>query len=313
MNIRLAQKEDYPALVALWHQVYPEDQYSAEEFYYLDTVHQEPCQCARYIVLNAERAIASASYMQFIGMYHPQKFMLNVLVAPDYRQQGLGAQLYTHLLAELAPQQPISFRAQVRESLPEAIRFAKQRGFVETKRDWQARLNLANFDGKGYEGLESRLAAEGISVGRMPELSEATTHARLYELYSELRLDVPRSEPATDMSFAQFQELFLNAPDFFADGLHLAVHAGDLIGLTVFWKEQNGKVLHTGLTGVKRPHRSKGLATLLKTKALNYAKSLGFTTVYTDNDSNNTEMIRINDKLGFERQSAWLSMLKELA
>ena len=313
MHIERAAKTDYAALAQLWNTVYPEDSYTADEFYHLDTAHEAPCRCARFVLKEQGEVVASSSYLQFIGMYHPQKFMVNVFVHPDARGRGLGRALYRHLLSELAPFEPISFSAQVRETLPDALRFAEARGFREIKRDWIAVLDMSRFDPAPYRGLEPRLAEKGVLIKRLSELGETPeTRRRLHALFGELRQDVPRSEPATPIGYEQFEKLFLQAPDFFPEGLFLAMHQGEFVGMTMFWKGEQNEALHTGLTGVKRAYRGQGLATALKVKALTFAKTLDIPKVYTDNDTKNVEMIAVNAKLGFERQPAWISLRRTI-
>jgi mycothiol synthase len=61
---------------------------------------------------------------------------------------------------------------------------------------------------------------------------------------------------------------------------------------------------------VTREARGQGLATAIKVRALRAVLELGFKTVRTDNDTQNTPMLAVNDKLGYQRQPAVLSMLK---
>jgi len=70
--------------------------------------------------------------------------------------------------------------------------------------------------------------------------------------------------------------------------------------------------LQTGLTGVSRMHRRRGLATALKVRAIAGAKDSGFETIRTDNEENNP-MYMLNVKLGFKPIPSWLSYKNELA
>lgn len=309
--IRAAERPDYEELAGLWSAVYPDDRYTAEELYHRDTAHRPPCLCAQFVLRREGRLLGASSYEQFIGMYHPHKFVVNVLVAPEARGQGLGRALYRHLLEQLAPFDPLSLRVQVSEGEPAALAFATRRGFAETKRDWQARLELAGFDPAPYAARIAALEAEGTRFLRLPELGEGAER-RLHALFSELRQDVPRSEPATPIDFAAFEALFLSAPDFWRDGVFLAEREGELIGMTMFWRSERGDALHTGLTGVKRGYRGRGLATALKVRALEFARRSGAPRVYTDNDTQNVEMIAVNAKLGFQRQPARISLRRTL-
>ena len=311
-GITPAERADYDALARLWNTVYPDDCYTGDAFYHLDSVHEAPCRCARFVVKRGSDVVASSSYMQYVGMYHPQKVMVNVFVHPEHRSAGLGGRLYDDLMAHLRPFDPISLNAQVRETETQALGFADRRGFRETKRDWQAVLEPSRFDPAPYRGLEAKLAGEGLRLARLAELERssdrADLEARFHRLWSELRQDVPRSEPATPITFEQFQKLFLNAPDFYREGVFFALCGDDLVGMTMFWQGEGDDALHTGLTGVRRAYRGRGVATALKVRALEFARTLGASKVYTDNDTGNEEMIAVNAKLGFERQPAWIGL-----
>ena len=69
--------------------------------------------------------------------------------------------------------------------------------------------------------------------------------------------------------------------------------------------------LETGLTGVRREYRRRGIATALKVMALQFARENGYTEIVTDNEENNP-MFQINLQLGFEPQPASLDYVRHL-
>ena len=313
MNIRPVQGNDYETLAAIWNLVYPEDLYTATEFKYLDTTFEDPCKFARYVAELHGKVVASANYEQHQGMYHPQKFYVRVWVHPEYEKREIGAKLYAHLLKELKPHNPIQLRAQVREHLGHAVNFAEERGFEETKRDWESVLDMNQYTPETFEKLEQKAQSNGITIKALADFADMEGVARtFFEIFNELRQDVPRSEPATPLTWTYFKKSMLDAPDFYPGGTFLAFKGANAIGLTQFWKGESSDDLYTGLTAVKKQVRGQGVASALKARALRFAKETGATRVFTDNDTNNIEMIAINDKLGFKKLPAWLSMKKEM-
>ena len=311
--IRMVTADDYEALAELNNAVFPEDKYTADEHRYLDNVTEPPCKSGRLVAFQENELVGSAKFNQFIGMYHPQKFFLELFVHHESQGQGIGSRLYEALLEKVKPFDPISLRAQVRESDSHALRFAKKRGFKETKRDWEAVFEPAGFDSSPYEALCKRLEQESYTFKSLADLGNSEDVQRqFHRLFLKVRQDVPRSEPATPIDWEAFKKLVLDAPDFFPEGTFFALKGKELVALTMFWRSEAADDLYTGLTGVKREHRAKGLATALKVVALNYAASVGAKQIFTDNDTNNVEMIAINDKLGFRRLPARLSMLMNL-
>jgi len=62
-------------------------------------------------------------------------------------------------------------------------------------------------------------------------------------------------------------------------------------------------ILETGLTGVDRQYRRRGLATALKCQVIEVAQRLGARRILTSNEENNP-MFQLNLRLGFEAQPA---------
>jgi mycothiol synthase len=71
--------------------------------------------------------------------------------------------------------------------------------------------------------------------------------------------------------------------------------------------------LRTGLTAVRRAYRRRGIALALKVRSLEFGKANGYSSVQTENESNNRGMLAINDELGFVKNPAWAHYLKSFA
>jgi len=97
-----------------------------------------------------------------------------------------------------------------------------------------------------------------------------------------------------------------DSPNYDAKAHFIAIDGEKFVGLTGFWTSPVEKhKLYTGLTGVLRSHRRKGIATALKVSGVRYARDYGATVVETDNEENNP-MFALNLQLGFEERPAWL-------
>ena len=85
-----------------------------------------------------------------------------------------------------------------------------------------------------------------------------------------------------------------------------------VLGLSLLKKNlADSSKIQTGLTGVLRSHRRRGIALALKLQAIAYAKTEGIKTIETDNEENN-HMYQINMQLGFEPKPAFLDFEKSL-
>ena len=92
----------------------------------------------------------------------------------------------------------------------------------------------------------------------------------------------------------------------------LFLDGADYVGLTMLWRDSTrSDKLVTGLTGVLRSHRRRGIATALKVRALTYARERGIVEVDTDNEDNNP-MYQLNLQLGFEPVPAMVEMRRKL-
>lgn len=97
-------------------------------------------------------------------------------------------------------------------------------------------------------------------------------------------------------------------PDFLPEGSWVALDGDKLVGFCGIYRGVNEGRVDQWLTAVARSHRKQGIALALKAATNLWAKGAGYTTVRTDNNSENHRMLEINDRLGFQRSAAILLM-----
>jgi len=78
----------------------------------------------------------------------------------------------------------------------------------------------------------------------------------------------------------------------------------------MLFKSHRPQTLQTGLTGVRKSHRRKGLALALKLRAAAFAKAYGARYIRTSNHQANRSMLAINEAMGFVKELAtvWLRL-----
>ncbi len=215
------------------------------------------------------------------------------------------------MIVELQRFDLISARSGVREDYEDGIRFLMHRGYEEQNRNWESRLNVDKFDFDPYRGLEEKVLSEGIEIKTFRQLETDSRRDRiLHELSWELVQDMPSSEPITKMGYDFFVNRILKDPNLLPDGYFVALDGEEYIGLSNLWASQVSDDLYTGLTGVRRPYRRKGIALTLKLRGIAYAKSKGHSTIRTWNDTRNISMLSINERLGFIKQPVWINFVK---
>lgn len=273
-----------------------------------DLVHQ------RLLVVDPDgRARAAAEYNHLLWSDEPRKFGFMIFVREDARRQGLGSRLYRHILNALAPHHPLGFETKTREDWPESIQYLENRGFRLVNRQQQSELDPAVFDASRFEQTMKAVAASGIVLKTLGQVLDADPGAlhKLYDLEIGVTDDVPWYSEMSARPFEQWARSYKDNPDLLADGYIVALDGEEVAGMSQLWGSQaTDTLLYTGFTAVKRPYRSRGLATAMKVRALQYAQSLVASDgnppkIVTSNEESNP-MLQINLRLGFQERPAWL-------
>lgn len=306
---------DYAAAVEVGNLVYYEYPDTAEEWRHSDANRPGHLKHRRWVAALDGAVVGYAGYSQHEGMYHPELFHIEAAVRPEQQGRGIGEALYQVITAALAPFDPARLRARTREDFARGMRFLQARGFREDMRDWESRLDVAAFDPAPYSGHEAQVRASGITILTAAELAERDPDYRrkLYELDLELSHDVPAPEARSNFSYETFEHYIFSGPNYLPEGYFVALDGERCVGMSNLWKSQaDPSELYTGLTGVSRGYRRRGIALALKIRAIDYARRNGVRVLKTWNESNNRAMLSINEALGFAKQPAWVSFVKHL-
>lgn len=247
------------------------------------------------------------------GAYHPQRCSLELCVHPDAQRRGIGRILWNTVEHGLHQLEMRCVTVQVSEDHVRGLRFASELGFVEIKRDFESRLDVQTFDSSLFAMLEGELSQRGVTLRSWQDLDSTAFRLELHEVFSTARLDVPRSAPATPISFPFFEQNILSDAEFLWDASFVALKDDRIIGFTGAYRNGAGGLADQWLTAVTREMRGQRIALALKVKQLEALKQLGFQAVRTDNDTRNAAMLAVNNRLGFERQVAVLVMQKDFA
>ena len=326
MNIRPFNPTDaeYEAVVGVINQAWPKMPFTVEAVRYSHE-HRNPQYFYQRVVVEDEQSgnmIAVADYFEASWAHVPGKYSLDMDIVPSY-EQAVMQPVYDYILAQLAKREPAPEKLVgfTREDKTAIIDFFTSHGFEQVMREPRSEQDVTKFNFARYADREEKLAGKGIRIYTLPELQALDPDwlTKYYDLEWHVDRDIPSPDPATRRPLAQFEKMF-NHPNFRADGHFIAVDEakasapgrGEYVGVSSIWmRPPSTERVGVGVTGIKRSHRRRGIATVLKVRAAAFVRDIGARYITTENEENNP-MYDLNLRLGFEPKPAWLEFAKEV-
>ncbi len=318
LGFREFHPSSYGRLVEIYNANYPDYPISVAERRSRD----ESLDRTKYLLIRIEcldreldKVVGFGELMNLPDMYHPRKFMINILVDPEQQRRGVGRAIHNRLDEELANLNAILAWSMIKEDLPQRMEFFRRRGFSEKTRIWESRLDLTTVDPAKFAGYIDKALKEGITF---TTLAEEQPHGedslrKIHELVQLITADMPREAAFTPLTYEQWETFSLKNPQLVPDGYMIARDGPKYVGMSnVHRIDTEPSVLHQDDTGVIREYRGRGIATALKLRVIEYGKKNGYRMIKTWNDSDNWPMLAVNTKLGFKRQVGWITMEKIL-
>jgi len=304
---------DYEAVVAVHNALWPDDPASVESLRYREKVRNKDRYFVRLLGELDGRVIASAVGGEAWWSTVPDKYHIHVSVVPEHQRRGVGTQLHDRILDGLTERGAVLLETQTREDKPDYVRFLTNRGYEQVMRQQFSKLDVEAFDESAFAEFENRPGELGLEVGTLAEFQKTDPdwQRAMWELDSELMLDVPFPEPIRPESFEEYVKHF-GHPSFLPEAWFLAKDGDRYVGMSCLWKPlADPDSIYTGLTGVRREYRRKGVATSLKVRAIRFAREYGARYIKADNEENNP-MYQLNVRLGFRPTPAWLMYHRKL-
>ena len=298
---------DYEGIVSVRNAVWPNLPDTVLERRYHDESRDRSLLFERFIAEAEGRIVASCFVSEPVKTREPGLYFIAISVLPERERRGIGSACYDHALEMLRARRAAILKSSTREDKPEGVRFLEKRGFRLVMREQMVRLDLSRFDETRFADKVEAVRAQGIEIVTLDALRKRDPEWRteLWELDWSIHRDVPAPEPHARQSFESFTAS-LAAPGFLSDGYFVALDGGRLVGLTHLLRAKaDPDTLASGLTGVVRSHRRRGIATALKVRACEYARGVGATAIETGNEEHNPMRI-LNAALGFVPMPAWL-------
>lgn len=305
-RIREFIRLDYPAEAELLARLEPSHAPTPDELQRRDeTFFRPPLEQFKLVaeVRSPPRTVGIGSLRNDPESFDPRIYWVHVSVDRDHQGHGVGLELAHRLTREARRRAASHLWTDIRSDDPRAKRFFERQGFVERRRTWDSRLDIAA--AIPVPDRTDPLKREGIRILTLAELDveDPGLVQEVYELSVAVSADEPRMGSFTPLPLAQFVKAELSGPSFLPEAYFLARAGGRIVAMTALRrKEGDAGTLHQVFTGTLREFRGRGIATELKRRAMEYARSHGYHAITTGNDSLNGPMLAVNRKLGFRAE-----------
>lgn len=267
----------------------------------------------QYVVEHAEtkQLIGYGSIEQTIFL--PQ-YRLFLFAAPEWLQVGVGDLLLDRLAEDLRAAQAIAVWHRNFAQSTAVLDFLAPRGFAETKRMQDFRLNLAAFDFAAWQAVREQVAARGITITTYAEEAAHDSEClpKLHAFLNTVKADDPARQPYIPAPYESAVR-WCASEAFLPDAAFIAKDGDRYVGFTDLIRYEllpNG--IAPGFTWVAQEYRRQGLATALKLTALDYARAHGYQVMRGFMFPQQAAMLALNDKLGFRQQYEYVTVEKLL-
>lgn len=222
----------------------------------------------------------------------PHRGIGAALVLPGQRGRGTGDELRGILERWVAERGVTEFEGPVAEEDEGSIAWAAARGYEEAGRNSRMVLDLTSIDAPA---VAPPPGIEIVTWAERPELAEG-----LWEVAREAAPDIPGEEDSDVGALDEWLDRDMRGSGDRPEAVFVALEDGEVLGYAklAFSEETAERAFHD-LTGVKRAHRGRGIAAVLKAAQIAWAKEQGFSTLQTSNEVRNAPIRHLNAKHGY--------------
>jgi Acetyltransferase (GNAT) family len=159
-------------------------------------------------------------------------------------------------------------------------------------------LDVRDFDSLRFVPRVHRCAQDGIRFETLSELGDTVrNHAALYELNRECAADIP--DRGEFLSFDEYIADRIDVSTYNPDGILIALAEDRWIGMSAISDCREKGYVFNHMTGVRRSHRRKGIALVMKVINVDFVRSCGVDFARTVHQPRNAPMIALNRVLGY--------------
>jgi len=220
---------------------------------------------------------------------------------PAIDSASAGSAMIAHAAAESRTMGARVIRAWPLSRNPATIEAFDAQGWSRTQEQPVSMLEPASFNFEPWQPRIEAAEAAGWSFKTVQDMIESDPDAArrtVYDLINVLDKDIPLPYEIATPSFEDYiKEEAVFGRDY--PTWIVAILDGEWHGISMLATNRIDPTLgHTGLTGVSREHRRKGIAAAMKAISLQRAKERGIRLITTENAEVNP-MLQLNIQLGF--------------
>jgi GNAT superfamily N-acetyltransferase len=245
-----------------------------------------------WLLAAADDEIVGAGYALTGWHTPPHRGIGAVLVVPGRRGHGTGDKLRAVLERWAAEHGATELEGPVAEEDDGSLAWAAARGYEEAGRNSRMVLDLTAIEAPH---VEPPPGIEIVTWAERPDLAEG-----LWDVAREAAPDIPGEEETDVGELDEWLERDMRGSGDRPEAVFVAVEGGQVLGYAKlsFSDETTERAFHD-LTGVKRAHRGRGIAAVLKAAQIAWAKENGFRALQTSNEVRNAPIRHLNAKHGY--------------
>ena len=280
--------------------VWPDTPRNGAEIAAVDRGHGSAGGVDRWLGWYREQVVGHMSVALHTWQRAPGRHEVSVSVHPKFQGEGFGRMLFDHGLQEARRHRDLrELVAVTRQDVPRGVRFLEDRGFTLYKTTCLSELRVAGFE------LEPRLRSrqqtldKGVQIVTLGSLTRGPDDwfPQYHHMCNDFLVDLVY--PPTPLSLEERRRAHEADSAFDPELAFVALVAGEWAAYTQLSRSLADPGLYwTQLTGTCRRFRRMGLASALKTTAIEAVQARHGHTIRTDNDPRNP-MYQINVQFGF--------------
>jgi GNAT superfamily N-acetyltransferase len=308
--VRPLRRPDIPDVVDLRRLLWADDVATpASMAWTLD--HADPSERVRRWVASAHGRVVGYAVAGRAGWVSGRVAFAYLGVRPEWRRRGIGGRLFDALDAYVAkvlrPDRTLSGSERDDEA---SARFLLARGFHRTRDDQAWSIDPRTVSFADLAARRAAAEARGLRLVAMRELLDRPED--LHRLTSALELDLPSDAPIAQ-TYEAWRVHELEMPLFAPDASFCVLDGDEPVAMTWIMLDAAGRRARHGMTGTLPRYRHQGLARLVKLASIHWLAEHGVMALFTDNDTENRDMLALNEHLGFRPLTVFAMWAREAA